>query len=148
MTYKDIEEVKSRLTTLENICINAFHDLGSDKIANSKKILSAIKEVRQSINDIKVGSDSLSQIQIITTSAGIQDFINSAVQAAFNNSQVTTPSQSQPEKPITVKELCDYLRVTEATVIRWRKKGKIPFMQLGSRIMFNKSEVIKAIEKS
>lgn len=90
----------------------------------------------------------MDQIQIISTPAGIQDFINSAVQSAFNNLKVAANPESPQaaEKPITVKELCNFLRVTEATVLRWRKKGKIPFMQLGSRVLFNKSAVIKALE--
>ncbi len=56
------------------------------------------------------------------------------------------PAKPDDEKPITVKELREYLGVTEATIIRWRKKGKIPFMQLGSRVLFNRSAVLSALE--
>ena len=48
--------------------------------------------------------------------------------------------------PITTKQLCDFLGVTEPTIIRWRKKGKIPFMQIGSAVRFNLSAVISALE--
>ena len=51
------------------------------------------------------------------------------------------------EKPITTKELCKYLGVTEPTILRWRKKGKIPFFCIGSAVRFRKNEVIKALEK-
>ena len=52
------------------------------------------------------------------------------------------------EKPITTKELCDFLNISEPTIIRWRKKGKIPFLQVGSSVRFSKASVIKALEKN
>jgi excisionase family DNA binding protein len=48
--------------------------------------------------------------------------------------------------PITTKQLCEFLRVTEPTIIRWRKKGKIPFMQIGSSVRFDLSAVVSALE--
>jgi len=88
-------------------------------------------------------------IIIVTTPSQIQDYINSAIQTAVVNYGLTGPSQSNKdgdEKPVTVKELCAFLGVTEATVIRYRQKGRIPFMKLGSRILFNKSAVMAALE--
>jgi excisionase family DNA binding protein len=51
------------------------------------------------------------------------------------------------EKPITTKELCAFLAITEPTVIRWKKKGKIPYFRIGSAIRFNLKDVLKALEK-
>jgi len=48
--------------------------------------------------------------------------------------------------PISTKELCNFLNITEPTLIRWRKKGKIPFLQIGSRILYQKSAVLSALE--
>lgn len=50
------------------------------------------------------------------------------------------------EKPVSTKEICDFLSITEPTLIRWRNKGKIPFIKIGSNIRYNKAEVIKALE--
>ncbi|WP_158991676.1 helix-turn-helix domain-containing protein [Mucilaginibacter sp. L196] len=85
------------------------------------------------------------QLQLITTPQELQIAIDTAVKSAF---QKVTPitQDSQNEQPITVKELCQFLGITEPTIIRWRKKGKIPFMQIGSRILFQKSKVIAALE--
>jgi excisionase family DNA binding protein len=86
------------------------------------------------------------QIQLITTPQELQAIIDTAVQSAFL--KIETPNLSDAtEKPITVRELCQFLGVTEPTVIRWRKKGKIPFIQIGSRILFQKSKVIAELEK-
>ena len=57
------------------------------------------------------------------------------------------PALPEIERPLTVKEMCGFLGVTEATIIRWRAKGKIPYMKLGSRVLFSKSAVIKALEQ-
>lgn len=48
--------------------------------------------------------------------------------------------------PITTKQLCEFLGLTEPTIIRWRQKGKIPFMQIGSAIRYDKNKVIEALE--
>jgi excisionase family DNA binding protein len=48
--------------------------------------------------------------------------------------------------PVNTKQLCEFLGVTEPTIIRWRKKGKIPFLQIGSSIRFNLPAVIAALE--
>ncbi len=50
------------------------------------------------------------------------------------------------EPPITTKQLCLFLGITEPTVIRWRKKGKIPFLQIGSSVRFNLPNVLDALE--
>ncbi|MGY3052391.1 excisionase family DNA binding protein [Pedobacter sp. UYEF25] len=51
------------------------------------------------------------------------------------------------ESPITTKELCQFLSITEPTVIRWRKKGKIPYMQIGSALRYDKEAVLQAISE-
>jgi len=56
-------------------------------------------------------------------------------------------SKGQDEQPVNTKELCCFLDITEPTLIRWRKKGKIPFLQIGSRILYQKSAVLAALEK-
>lgn len=91
----------------------------------------------------------MNQIQIICTPCELQEYINEAVQKAFDKLIVNYDKShlnSAVEKPVTVKELCGFLGVTEATIIRWRKKGKIPFMKIGSRILFQKSAVLKSLE--
>ena len=50
------------------------------------------------------------------------------------------------EKPISGKELCGYLGITLPTLIRYRNKGKIPSIKIGSKIMYNKDDVVKALE--
>ena len=58
----------------------------------------------------------------------------------------TTPNEAvDTAPPITTKELCKYLNITEPTVIRYRQKGIIPFFQIGSAVRFNLKEVESAL---
>ena len=58
------------------------------------------------------------------------------------NKQPPAPS----DQPVSTKDLCAFLNITEPTLIRWRKKGRIPFLQIGSRVLYQKSAVISAIQ--
>jgi excisionase family DNA binding protein len=49
-------------------------------------------------------------------------------------------------KPVTTKALCTFLGVTEPTVIRWRKKGVIPFYTVGTAVRYDLTKVIAALE--
>lgn len=49
-------------------------------------------------------------------------------------------------KPLTTKELCEHLRVSEPTIIRWRKKKVIPYFTIGTAVRYHLGEVIAALE--
>jgi excisionase family DNA binding protein len=53
-----------------------------------------------------------------------------------------------PGNLISEKELSKYLNVTLPTLNKWRSKGKIPFIQLGSLIRYDLEKVVKALEKN
>ena len=50
------------------------------------------------------------------------------------------------EQPVSQQEICNFLNITEPTLIRWKRKGVVPFLQIGSRVLFQKSKVILALE--
>ncbi|HLT07972.1 MAG TPA: helix-turn-helix domain-containing protein [Cyclobacteriaceae bacterium] len=45
------------------------------------------------------------------------------------------------------KELMTRLAISEPTLIRWRKRGKVPFMEIGSSIRYDWFKVLEALEK-
>ena len=47
---------------------------------------------------------------------------------------------------IDTRELCKRLDVTEPTIIRWRKKGVVPFFTIGSSVRFNFEDVMDALK--
>jgi excisionase family DNA binding protein len=83
--------------------------------------------------------------QIISTRAEFQELLETAVQSAFDKAAIFVPN-SKNEQPINTKELCSFLDITEPTLIRWRAKGKIPFLRIGSRILYQKGAVLAALE--
>lgn len=74
------------------------------------------------------------------------------MQKAFNEmfaeAVKTLPTGETTPAPhiISGAELKDQLGVTIQTIIRWRNKGKIPFIKLGSSIRYDLNAVIKSLE--
>lgn len=62
----------------------------------------------------------------------------------------TPLSDNQDPKPhiMTGGELCKNLDVTIQTLIRWRHKGKIPYLQIGSSIRYDFNKVLDALDVS
>jgi len=48
---------------------------------------------------------------------------------------------------LTTTQLCDYLGITPQTLIRYKKKKKIPYIEVGSSFRFNLPDVLKALKK-
>ncbi len=53
---------------------------------------------------------------------------------------------TDPIEVIDRAELCKRLAVTEPTVIRWAKKGRIPEVRIGSCVRYNWPAVVKSLE--
>jgi len=85
---------------------------------------------------------------MIKTPDDLQQVMNLAVSNAFASINTESYNQSEKIEIIDTRELCNRLRITEPTVIRWRKKGKIPFMQIGSSVRFNYHKVLEALEST
>ena len=80
------------------------------------------------------------------TAPEVRQLFREELETYFGNSSQNKQIPQKDEQPVTTKQLCEFLRVTEPTIIRWRKKGKIPFMQIGSAVRFNLPAVISALE--
>lgn len=61
---------------------------------------------------------------------------------------LTSATASSQTEIIDRAELLKRLKITEPTCIRWQKKGKIPFLTIGSAIRYNWPAVVQALEKS
>jgi len=85
-------------------------------------------------------------LQIITDKSEFQLVALEMMQWAVENMPKTNPTP-KPEI-MTGEELCKKLDVTIQTLIRWRHKGKIPYLQIGSSIRYDFNKVLEAIEVS
>ena len=64
--------------------------------------------------------------------------------------QQQAPLVATPTIPIEVineEELCKRLGITHPTAIRWRQRGKIPYLRIGSAIRYDWHKVVKALEQ-
>jgi len=83
-------------------------------------------------------------IKSITTTFSEEELIE-LIESAINRS----PSHNTEIKSIEIidrKELCNRLEITEPTVIRYEKKGKIPCFRIGSNVRYNWQTVITSLE--
>ena len=85
-------------------------------------------------------------LQIITEREEIRGIALEMMQWAIEN----MPESNQAPQPeiMTGEELCKKLDVTIQTLIRWRHKGKIPYLQIGSSIRYDFNKVLDALEVS
>jgi len=74
------------------------------------------------------------------------DELRNIIREEMASNMPTFQPQPALEKPKTQKELCEFLGLSEPTIITWRNKGKIPFMQMGSAIRYDLNAVLKALE--
>ncbi|MDN3658920.1 helix-turn-helix domain-containing protein [Ferruginibacter paludis] len=74
----------------------------------------------------------------------LRSIIREELQAAGT---VSCNPSTNSDKPITTKELCEHLRLSKPTILRYRRKNKIPFFYIGSAIRFNLQDVKKSLEK-
>lgn len=73
----------------------------------------------------------------------IQDQLDRLLLAVLSTEHQST---LLPGKPITTKELCKFLNISTTTCIRWRKKGRIPFLRIGGSVRYDRNAVITALE--
>jgi|JI6StandDraft_1071083.scaffolds.fasta_scaffold110499_2 hypothetical protein len=84
-------------------------------------------------------------LQLITTQEELQSTINDAILQAYKKLSLTNPQQDEVEI-IDGKELIKRLNISEPTLIRWRKKSKIPFLQLGTSLRYDWRKVLNSLE--
>jgi len=72
----------------------------------------------------------------------------SAIINYLNNTGGTT--SCLPPEPVILDNigLCEKLNLSLPTLVRWRQKGKIPFMNIGASIRYDFNKVLQAIEVS
>ncbi len=63
--------------------------------------------------------------------------------------QFATEPLGAREKPVTTKQLANYLQVTTRTLANWRADGRIPYWRVTARAFrYTLSEVERALGKS
>lgn len=85
---------------------------------------------------------------IVTSREDMKEIIVECLDAYFKKGNKNDHAFPAPEKLLNTKEICDFLRITEPTLIRWKKKGKVPFIEMGGIIRFDPVAITRAFEKN
>ena len=79
-----------------------------------------------------------------------EDFFNllNEWEASKNSNNISNNEVNKDEAFLTQKQAAKFLKITPATLIGWKKAGKVPYYQQGRTIMFKKSELLSMMEKN
>lgn len=82
---------------------------------------------------------------IIVTPSELEQLIKKVVEDCL--SKMPAHSLDPPKEIIDSETLCKRLNLSNVTVIKYRKKGKIPFLIIGDAIRFEWNAVLQALKK-
>jgi excisionase family DNA binding protein len=85
---------------------------------------------------------------IVTSRDEIMSIIQECLKEYFGDQRISNNQPIIPNKLFNTKEILKFLDITEPTLIRWKKKGKIPYIEMGGIIRFDPAAVTKALEKN
>lgn len=60
----------------------------------------------------------------------------------------TTMDETKPTDWYTIKEACEYLKVSQPTIFRWMKEGVLSFYKVGGATRFSREGLDAVIEKT
>ena len=79
----------------------------------------------------------------------LAEVVKTAVTEAMAAVQTSTPApEPQPEILHSIRELADFLGCTPVTAQRYKNEGRIPYKQVGRKVMFNTADVLRAIDSN
>lgn len=71
------------------------------------------------------------------------DELSATIQQALQN---RTPHLNG-EKYLTNREVCQLLRISSRTLQNWRDTGKIPFVRLQGKILYQETDILSTLSK-
>ena len=82
--------------------------------------------------------------QIILNGISKEDFLNELIGKLKTEILSSTPAPpvNETENFLTAKETAKLLGVSLVTIHAWKKEGKLKFHRFGTRIRFQKSEIL------
>lgn len=86
----------------------------------------------------------------IVTSLSKEEFramIREELKQVITDDQKSQQDTGDSEEFLTVEETCKMLKISKPTLYVRMDDGSIPFIRLGSRLLFVKEDVLKAIKQ-
>lgn len=83
----------------------------------------------------------------LATESQLKSVVMECVKEALQGATPTQTSHDAQSEIIDTKTLLTRLDLSEPTVIRYRQKGVIPFLQVGNVVRYDYQKVLEALEK-
>ena len=61
--------------------------------------------------------------------------------------KVLSEKKIEQDKLLTSDEVMKLINISSTTLLKWRKKKKIPFTRIDNKIFYNKTEILKLINQ-
>ena len=71
--------------------------------------------------------------------------LTSLIQSAVENSMSGKQNRKQEDQLIKINRLCEILKVSKATIHKWKKEGLIPFKRISNRVFFDIEAVLASL---
>jgi excisionase family DNA binding protein len=85
-------------------------------------------------------------IEVSFNKKELAEVIKEAVAEEMAKTAQPTP-EPQPKTLHSIRELAEFLGCSVVTAQRYKNEGRIPYSQVGRKVLFNTAEVLKAINK-
>jgi excisionase family DNA binding protein len=85
-------------------------------------------------------------IEVSFNKKELAEVIKEAVAEEMAKTAQPTP-EPQPKTLHSIRELSEFLGCSVVTAQRYKNEGRIPYSQVGRKVLFNTAEVLKAINK-
>jgi len=76
----------------------------------------------------------------------LQSLIRETITEILNTQMSRIQSEPENETLLKIGDVAELFKVSKLTIHNWKKDGRIPFRQIGRRIFYDKSEVMKSID--
>ena len=85
-------------------------------------------------------------IQVLLNETELANIVKKAVAEEMAKTTQPTP-EAQPKTLHSIRELADFIGCSVVTAQRYKNDGRIPYSQVGRKVLFNTADVLKAIVK-
>jgi len=81
---------------------------------------------------------------IITTPEVLRTLIQDSIREALPE-QTAKPKDPEKEELLKISDVAKIFKVSQTTIHQWKKQGKIPFVKMGDRLYFKRSDINKKL---
>lgn len=76
-----------------------------------------------------------------------KDELSQLIKNAVKDGVPVDENKSPESKLLKILELCEILKVSKATIHKWKKEGRIPFRRVSNRVFFDLHDVLASLDR-